>query len=238
MALSELIRPPKRVQFITRADSAQVEETSLLDSLPVPDFIGISDNVILTIDATPRQTHTIKVLLPEHPVEEGANITDHIQALPVELVLDGVISDTPIDLVALLGEIINIGGVSRSISAWQVLKGLAKNLDVIGEFGPQLGKPFSVQTGLDFYYSMGITSLVVNRTPDTGESIHFTVHLKEIITVESVVATATAPTEAGTGSAIPSGTGTDADRGRLSGSTPGSEVGSLGTSTISAITGS
>lgn len=49
----------------------------------------------MTLDATVQQTHTIASEATDHPVELGVNLTDHIRALPDEVNIRGIITDTP-----------------------------------------------------------------------------------------------------------------------------------------------
>ena len=221
MALTDILTPPKRVQFIERSSDAFGESSILGGVLPLPDFLA-PGTVILILDATPRQSHAITTRIPQHPVEVGADINDHIQPEPRRLVIDGVVSDTPIDLIAAIAEPVAalIRGASRSISAYEKLKELAENLNLDQDGNSQ---PFDVQTGLDLYESMGIESLTVTRTSETGKAIEFTAALKEIRIVSSEIVSATgATTESATGgtSGVPTGTGTDVNRGRQVAGTP------------------
>lgn len=50
----------------------------------------------LTVDASVQETHTIANEVSEHPVEKGVNIVDHVRALPIQVSIQGVISNTPI----------------------------------------------------------------------------------------------------------------------------------------------
>jgi hypothetical protein len=50
------------------------------------------------IDVSLRETHGISAELTQHAVEEGADITDHVRAMPTRLTLEGVVSNQPIEL--------------------------------------------------------------------------------------------------------------------------------------------
>lgn len=50
----------------------------------------------LEIDATLQQTHSGSSEVTDHPVEKGANITDHVRVRPVQVRLDVVVSDFPL----------------------------------------------------------------------------------------------------------------------------------------------
>ena len=50
----------------------------------------------IAIDCTVTETHTSTATVTEHPVESGSNITDHIRPEPVQLSVNGIITNTPI----------------------------------------------------------------------------------------------------------------------------------------------
>ena len=50
----------------------------------------------IAIDCTVTERHTSTATVTEHPVESGSNITDHIRPEPVQLSVNGIITNTPI----------------------------------------------------------------------------------------------------------------------------------------------
>jgi hypothetical protein len=50
----------------------------------------------LTLDASLREQHTGNSVITDHPVEFGANVADHIRAEPDMLVVEGIVSNTPL----------------------------------------------------------------------------------------------------------------------------------------------
>ena len=56
------------------------------------------------IDAAPVETHSLNSVTTEHPVEEGADVTDHIRISPDMLTIEGLVSNTPIGEVAVVRE--------------------------------------------------------------------------------------------------------------------------------------
>ena len=131
----------------------------------------------ITLDASVRETHLTTCDLTENPVEDGATITDHVRFKPVELTIDGVISNTPISF-ALINNITGavdtvtsiFGQTNRSVEAYNNLLALQKSRE-----------PFEVITGLKRYTDMIMTSLSVPRDASTGNAIHFTAQMKQII---------------------------------------------------------
>ncbi len=69
----------------------------------------------LALDCTVTETHTATSTVTEHPVESGANITDHIRPDPVQLSITGIVSDTPIGS-RQVQRSIDIGGASVQIT--------------------------------------------------------------------------------------------------------------------------
>src|SRR5713101_5273233 len=65
--------------------------------LPTPAIPAVALLDVITIDATLQEVHKADAEVTEHPVELGADITDHVRPKPVELRIEGIISDTPID---------------------------------------------------------------------------------------------------------------------------------------------
>lgn len=142
----------------------------------------------IVIDATVSEDHNASCDLTENPVEEGAKITDHVQINPVQLTVEGVITDSPLGY-AVIGNIQNFirsvstifGATSpRSLDAFDELLALQKSR-----------RPFTVLTSLKRYQNMILTDLSVPRTIQTGKALHFKAVMKEIRIVKS--ATSSAP---------------------------------------------
>lgn len=68
--------------------------TSAID-LPYQVVIS-SDDSQIAFDAVANEQHERNLTITEHPVEEGAKVTDHAQKEPDQLTLNGIISDHPI----------------------------------------------------------------------------------------------------------------------------------------------
>lgn len=138
----------------------------------------------IVIDASVTEDHDFECDITENPVEEGAEITDHVQLKAASLSIQGVISDAPLGF-AIIGNIQNLirsvttlfGKTSRSIDAFnQMLELRRKRI------------PFTVTTGLKKYDNMVFAKLNVNRTASTSDAIHFTATLKEIRIAKSQTA--------------------------------------------------
>jgi hypothetical protein len=144
----------------------------------------------VTVDAAVFIKHSISSSMTKNPVEEGAQVTDHVELNPQAISIQGVISDTPLDFNVLndivKGNFKNLGksfsdGVksslnksSRSVEQYQALMELWKSR-----------KPFQVITGLKVYDSMILTKLDVDQTSTTGQAIHFNADIEEIRIISS-----------------------------------------------------
>jgi len=157
-----------------------MSSTQALNAQPVT--ILSDDGGGVALDATITQTHSGSQTITEHPVEEGANVTDHSLKDPDKLQLVGVVSDYPILRDINAGpEPAIIGGDPdrRSQQAYFELvrfKNEARLLQVVTE--------------LREYTDMMIDSISVPKDRATRHNITVTIGLKEFrkASLESVEA--------------------------------------------------
>lgn len=130
----------------------------------------------VNIDATVRQRHKFSSSVTSFPVEAGANISDNISDEPVLLQLDCIISDNPIQLVALGSDLIDniTGQASRSRTAAEELIRIKEEKQT-----------FTVVTGLRVYENMAFNDLEFLYDEDTGKAVRFTASFTELEFVES-----------------------------------------------------
>lgn len=119
-------------------------------------------------DAVVAETHASSSELTRHPVEAGANITDHIRPNPASLKLSCVLSDTP------------LGGLPAP--------GRSRDVYAQIERLKETGTIITVTTQLRQYENMVIADLGVPVDAKTADGIEFTVTLAEIRTVRSKTA--------------------------------------------------
>lgn len=124
-------------------------------------------------DNVMREEHSFLDRVTEHPIEDGADITDHVVEGLQQLVMEGHVSDAPLQLVQGVASAIE-GGSSRSTRAWSVLKQFR-------------GKIITAITGLDRIESALVTALSASRTGTSGNALHFTMRVKEANIVNSVI---------------------------------------------------
>jgi hypothetical protein len=125
----------------------------------------------LFFDAVLRSEHTSSLNITQHPVETGAAITDYAYRNPEQLVMDISMSDV-ITKINQSSDQFGGGDQSRSVNAYQLLKGLQNNR-----------VPVSVVTKLNNYDNMLIETIVSTDTKDTQFGLKATVTLKEIFIV-------------------------------------------------------
>lgn len=156
MALTEFIfGAPQKVQF---ADS----------TLP-PNWLGI-----LQFDCSLSEVHTDEAEVTEHPVESGANIADHIRKLPATIEINGLVTDTPIAILASVTAKSPVQGAllpsqKRSDDAYALLQQFMEN-----------GALINVSTSLRDYNNMAITSLSVTRDAANGQVLNCVASLREV----------------------------------------------------------
>ncbi len=132
----------------------------------------------MTIEATIRETHSLSQDAPEHPVEQGPDVTDQIRPRNDTLALECMISNTPImrgARMVSLGYDAAPGAGIRVPAAYEALKGLK-------------GKLLDVVTELEKYRDMVLKTAEVTVTSETGDVLAFTATFAhvEIVTTATV----------------------------------------------------
>ena len=146
----------------------------------------------ITLDALISQSPQYSSEVTEHPVEKGADITDHVRPKSLNLSIEGMISETPIENIQ-----------SRILQAKAAIDNFA-----LGKLSPspptdprgpvriayeQLlairaeGKVISIVSRLAKYENLVLQELKFVVDASTGDSLLFQASLKEIVTVESSV---------------------------------------------------
>lgn len=118
------------------------------------------------LDVTLREVHSYNSRVTNYPIEEGSILSDHIINEPTIVVLEGIVTDTPLAILTFF---------NRSVDAFNRLVEIHQKRQII-----------SVITGLKKYQRMVITSLDVPRDLRTGQSLSFNIELKEVILDTSI----------------------------------------------------
>ncbi len=117
------------------------------------------------IDVNVTESHTSALQVTDFEVEEGANITDHARKMSRTVILNSVVSDTPIGAIA----------SRRSADGLPSEDALAK-LEQLQEDR----EPITIETDLRIYDNMILESLTIPRDKDNGNALRFSATFKEI----------------------------------------------------------
>lgn len=151
---------------------------SLLVSSPSSKLRFISAEALeILLDASLSESHNYNSNITNFPVENGANISDHVSDDPIKLSLRGFITNTPIRIFG--GDpganIDDVTGGDRIKTTFLALLDIRKSRT-----------PFTLVTGLQVYENMLFSNITFPRTPRSGlHSLEFTAELQQIQTVES-----------------------------------------------------
>lgn len=128
----------------------------------------------LLIDAVIKESHELKAQVSEHPTESGESFCDHVQNLPVQIQIDGIISNTPMTLIGLtaLSSLTNYLTDRSNDLAEAAFKKLE---DIFSK-----REPITMATTLKEYPHMVLESLSVERGGGTSQSLHFKATAKQI----------------------------------------------------------
>lgn len=137
-----------------------------------PSPITIGD---YTIDASLTETHTFESEVTEFPVEQGSAISDNIRPKPIVVVIEGIVSDTPIGKIAdLRNSEGDAGGLDYlpSIDALSYLMLVRDNR-----------QPVPITSSLKRFENMVLTNLEVPRDAKTGAALRFTATFQQVTIV-------------------------------------------------------
>lgn len=169
---------------MTQGDISPRKVSASLFTQSEPFGVGSSEKgvVELPFDLLVEESHTLEFEASDHPVENGAVITDHVTQRLRTCTVTGLFTNHPME---------RDGGFSGSdVDSFQNTE--------ITEDGTELDhprarddmfakleelacerKPVRLVTTLKVYPEMIITSLPVKRTAEDGESVKFTMTLRE-----------------------------------------------------------
>lgn len=154
---------------------------------------------LLELDTTLKEEHTADSKTTKHPVEQGVKVTDHVRPEPRELVIEGIVSNTPVTQrqynqastalnppYQMLGTSASAGTTVAKVSGWAeyVWKTLVDARDK--------SMLFTVMANVDTYADMVMTSLKATKDAKTGDSIRLNLkfeELRQVVTGTTVVAT-------------------------------------------------
>lgn len=133
----------------------------------------------IPIYATLEETGHDTLQLTEHPVEAGAEITDHAFFKPAELTMHcGWSNATTVGALGSTGVAQFYGG---SMSVSDYVSGVYSQLLAL----QQSLQPFTVQTSIRQYTNMMITSLSLTRDQKTSQALMLIVGMRQILYVST-----------------------------------------------------
>ena len=139
----------------------------------------------LQLDASVREQHQYDNEVTQFPIESGATISDNIRLLPDRVDIDGFVTNAPITVVYEdVNEVLEqkpgetevrtatrAGSTARIETARDILLRISgRKIQGVNQ-DPEI---VDVVTGLRVYTGMVISSLMIPRDADMGQSLHFT----------------------------------------------------------------
>ena len=126
----------------------------------------------IELDIIIQEGANASVRLTENPVENGANMNDHIIVQPMNFFVSGVVSNissTTIGAFSNAGNVFNQSS-TKAKEAWDALLELQVNRT-----------PFKLVQGLKEYNNIIILNLTETQDKDTSKALFFTATMKEVI---------------------------------------------------------
>jgi len=139
-----------------------------------PDLLPVGT---VELDASLEELHTVEIENTQHPVERGADVTDHVRIRPLRVRVTGIVTNTPIEFLASL-----TNSSSRAEEADEALELIMRNQQLI-----------TVVTSLRQYENMILKRKEVPRSAQLGNVVRVTMELEEIIIVDSETVAAPTP---------------------------------------------
>lgn len=151
-------------------------------------FNAIIDTLVL--DASVKEEHVGEVEVTDHPVEQGAAVSDHARPKPEELTIEGVVSNTPLNFIQARRSVTSEGftwTTSAQINAVRGTPGNAEAAYVTLRAMRDVPKLLTIITALRSYDNMVMTSLKIPRDKETGDVLKFEAKFKQVRIVTNAV---------------------------------------------------
>lgn len=137
-------------------------------------FIGT-----IELDVIIKESAQSSATITSNPVENGADVNDHIIINPMTFTIDGIVSDTKVSILGGLTSTAFTIDDTPSKNAWESLLQLqAERI------------PFTLEQNLKSYDNVVIENITTSQDKDTSNALIFSANLKEIIFVGSQIITA------------------------------------------------
>jgi len=134
----------------------------------------------LELDAAVSETATFVSDVSEHPVESGSSIVDHVRPKPVEVKIDGIVTDTPLSMVQVrrAAQATGVELESPQNTPGRADAALAALLDLRDN-----PRRITVTTKRRVYSDMVLVSLTVPEDRATGDALRFSAAFRQVRTV-------------------------------------------------------
>lgn len=153
-------------QGIVLDDGTTVTPSFVDNSNLHPGSQGTPDQVYV-FDAVIRTEHQQRIEKTQHPIQTGANVSDHAFIMPARVVLEIGMSDAMDSFTP--GQW--TGDSSKSVNTYQTLKSIAA-----------ARQPLTVTTRLNVYTNMLLTDISAPDTADTRFALRASVVFEELLT--------------------------------------------------------
>lgn len=146
------------------------------------------DNFIaeIKLDVIVEESVQSSTTITSNPVENGADVNDHIIINPLTFSMQGIVSDTKVGILGGLnavGQLLSGDAFTKentpSKDAWESLLELQADRT-----------PFTLVTNLKDYENVVIENISTSQNKDTSNALIFTANMREIIFVGSQALTA------------------------------------------------
>lgn len=142
--------------------------------------LGFPLPALVEFDAAVSETHTDDVEATAFPVEDGAEITDHMRKLPATCEIDGLVSNTPITyLASLQAKSPIIGDLKPTLDRVEAAYSKLREFQTAGVL-------VDVITGLRSYRNMALLTIAVSRDASTGNILNSRLTFREMLTATAM----------------------------------------------------
>lgn len=138
----------------------------------------------IVLDASIREVHSSSATITDHPVEDGANIADHVNRRPDVIAIEGVVSNTTLIFPS------GIVGIAPIQSLERVMGSKGEQRKVINDLAQTAYTQFlelmkgtslvKIVTTLRTYENMLLEDFTVTRDARHSNAIFFTVRAREV----------------------------------------------------------
>ncbi len=129
----------------------------------------------LLIDCLLSDEHVFESEVTDYPVESGADVTDNVRPKPIQITMECIVSNSPIN-----SEVIS----SRSDVTKSADEAYAYLLAI-----RDAREPVTIRTSIKTYNSMVLQSLTIPKSGSVGDGLRFTCVWREVIIVSNTRST-------------------------------------------------